>query len=566
MNKKRLVCALLALALGALFHCGDGDPWPGGDGDSDGDSDGDGDGDGDGDCFSANECPPGMYCNEFGRCVWPPGGDDSLDAGVDGDAGDAEPYVPPEVEQEFGPPSSGHRYVYVALPDLDSVARVDSESLDVTSLTVGDRPGQLATAPGQDLAVVINEGSDSVSILRATGEEDRLVTLPTLPMLNRLVVGPLGQFAIAYFELESPEAEDVGSFQDVALIRLVEGEEAFYGVSVGFRPSEVIFSADESAAYVITEDGVSILDLNDVEDGFVAPTVPVRVDPFTEAIPDEVVLSPEGFHVFARWADRTQVRSVDLVTGEVVDTELGGVPTDIDVTQTGDQLIAVVRETSEILILSIPADIGHPDALRRIDCAPLVVGSAVVSPDGSQALVFTNALNQKAIALLDLDTAEMDVAMLRKGIRTVALSPDGTTAIILHNRIPGEPAATDDFETQLDHRYGFSMLSLDSLFAKLQITEADPGAFTFLPDSSAAYIIVADPTVDLRQVATADLETFIVTTTSMGSHPLELGNVPGTGRVYVSQEHAIGRISFIDVETGEVRTVTGFQLNSGITE
>ena len=38
-------------------------------------------------CYSANDCIPGQYCNEFHRCVWPP----QTDGGVEGDGG--EPYV-----------------------------------------------------------------------------------------------------------------------------------------------------------------------------------------------------------------------------------------------------------------------------------------------------------------------------------------------------------------------------------------------------------------------------------------------------------------------------------------
>ena len=86
-------------------------------------------------------------------------------------------------------------------------------------------------------------------------------------------------------------------------------------------------------------------------------------------------------------------------------------------------------------------------------------------------------------------------------MRAVAVSPDGSTALVLHNKLPGDPAATDDFETQLDHRYGFSLLDLDTLFAKLQVTEADPGVFTFLPDGSAAYLIVADEALGRRDIA-----------------------------------------------------------------
>lgn len=563
MDLRRTLLVLAPLFVILILQCADDDSYlyPDGDGDVDGDADGDADGD----CFSANDCPSGYYCNEFGRCIQSPV-TDPPDAGLDGDVADAEPWVPPEVELEFGPPASGERSVYVALPELDSIARIDSETLDVVSVPVGDRPGELATIPGEDVAVVINAGSDSVSIIRLVDGEDQVVTLSVPPRLNRLVVGPLGNYAIAYFELLSPDAEDIGSFQDVALIRLTEGEEAVFGVSVGFRPRDVIFEPSGEAAHIITEDGVSTLELVEVEDGFVAPTVPLRLDPFEESEPDEVLVAPDGSHVFARWQDRDIIRAVELETGDIIDTPVGGVPTDIDLTAEGDRLVAVIREVSQLVIASVPEGLGDPEALTVIDCEPLTVGSAVVTPDGERALLFTNALNQRAMLLVDLTTGETQYALLRKGVRTVALSPDGATAIILHNKLPGDPEATDDFQTQLDRRYGFSVLELDTLFAKLQITEADPGAFTFLPESEAAYMIVADPEEDLRHIAVVDLASYIVDLVTVGSHPLEVGNVPGTGRVYVSQDHHLGRISFIDVVSGEVRTVTGFQLNSGITE
>ena len=52
----------------------------------------------------------------------------------------------------------------------------------------------------------------------------------------------------------------------------------------------------------------------------------------------------------------------------------------------------------------------------------------------------------------------------------------------------------------------------------------------------------------------------------MSSHPTEIGSVPASGKVFVSQRHEMGRMSFIDVDDREVRTVTGFQLNSQVIE
>ena len=148
----------------------------------------------------------------------------------------------------------------------------------------------------------------------------------------------------------------------------------------------------------------------------------------------------------------------------------------------------------------------------------------------------------------------------------MALSPEGTSALVLHNKVPGSPLPTDDFETQLDKRYGFSLVDLESLFVKLQITDAEPGAFSFSPDGLLVYLIVADPATGQRDVARLDLESFIVTTQTVGSHPTEIGAVVGTDRIYVSQEHSLGRISFIDVDTEQLQTVTGFQLNSQVIE
>jgi len=505
-------------------------------------------------CFSANDCPPGEYCNEFHRCV---------PIQTDPDGGTVEP---PEVEEEFTPPASGHRYVYVALTEGDVVARIDSESLDVKTILVGSRPSILRTAPGKDLAVVVNSGSDSISILRTVDGEDVITTLATPPHYNRLVIGPFGEYAIAYFEMDQPDMEGIGSFQDVSLIKLAQGQEAVFNISVGFRPREVVFSPNGSDAYIITEDGISIIDLFSMDAGVVAPTIPVSFDPYGEGIPSEVVVGPDGIYAFARWEGEAMVRTVELESGDMVDTPLSAPPTDIDLSKDGAHFVAVSRETSEVAVMKVPEGVGDASALMRVDCSPGIVGSSIILPGGKEALAFTNAYNEKSIHLINLMTGEKRSALLRKGIRTLAVSPDGDTALVLHNKIPGDPQPEDDFDTQLDKRFGFSLIMLETLFSKLQITEVDPGDFAYLPDSEAAYVILADPGVSLRSILELNLNNFIVYEYNVSSHPDELGVVPGTDRVYVSQDHPMGRISFINVENGELRTVTGFQLNSQIIE
>ena len=70
-------------------------------------------------CISSNECGPGYYCSDFGRCEPIPQG--NPDGGM--------PPPPPEVEYDFGEPISSGRYIYVAMTAQDELARIDGQTL-----------------------------------------------------------------------------------------------------------------------------------------------------------------------------------------------------------------------------------------------------------------------------------------------------------------------------------------------------------------------------------------------------------------------------------------------------
>ena len=71
-----------------------------------------------------------------------------------------------------------------------------------------------------------------------------------------------------------------GSFQDVTVIRLAAGNEKAVNLTVGFRPREVQFDATGNRAYVITEDGISVIDLANATNNqaTIVPPIPV-LDP-----------------------------------------------------------------------------------------------------------------------------------------------------------------------------------------------------------------------------------------------------------------------------------------------
>ncbi len=184
---------------------------------------------------------------------------------------------PPEIEmhRSFLTPQAGGRFVYVANPARDTVAVIDSTSLSIQSVEVGRRPTYLMTVTGRDEAIVLNVGSNSASILRTTtGTGTRVSSVPVFQGANAIAIAPDGRHAIVYLDTNVPGASTSGgSFQDLALITLEPGMDRVVQLTVGFRPVDVLFSADSSAAFVVTEDGISILRFADITGPTIVPNV-----------------------------------------------------------------------------------------------------------------------------------------------------------------------------------------------------------------------------------------------------------------------------------------------------
>ena len=52
----------------------------------------------------------------------------------------------------------------------------------------------------------------------------------------------------------------------------------------------------------------------------------------------------------------------------------------------------------------------------------------------------------------------------------------------------------------------------------------------------------------------------------LASPPIAVGVVAGARRAFIAQEHPEGRLTFVDLETGIARTLTGFELASRVVD
>ena len=501
------------------------------------------------------------------------GGGASASNGTSGGApgGSDEPYVPEQEERfSFQAPRSSRNFVFVANTSLDSVAKVDASTLEVVSIEVGDHPTVVRTFRDENLAVVLNTGSDEVSVIRAGDASDYVINRDLPPDLNGLVLAPNGDYALAYYDfqaaLEDPElASDAPPFQDVALVRLAEGEEQVFNLTVGFQVLDVEFDEAGERAFIITRTGVSVVQMGAIDADRAIP--PVSLTEFQESQDEtdrEVEITDDGRFAFVRTAGLEGVNVVDLESARTTLVAMSATPTDLDIIPGQSRALAVVRQTRELVIVDLPQAIDDPESVRVISLGDEPAGLAELTPDAQRALVFTSAENRETITVVELESGRFETHPLRKGVRSVAISPSGDRAIIFHNRLPGEPIPGEDVDDFIDKSWGYSLFDISTGDAKLETVPAKPGEFVFSEETGRLYVLLEDANEDVRQVEVIDLAARRSDSVRLGSPPEHVGLIPNDGdpRVYISQEHPVGRMTFIDELTRDVKTVTGYQLNS----
>ena len=104
------------------------------------------------------------------------------------------------------------------------------------------------------------------------------------------------------------------------------------------------------------------------------------------------------------------------------------------------------------------------------------------------------------------------------------------------------------------------------LESSVRSTPVDPGPFAYAPDGSKAYIALdgGDAVTATRALQIVTVQTGVVTTKPLGSPPSGVGILPGTSQAFIAQRHPLGRVSFVELVTDGMRTVTGFDLNSHV--
>jgi hypothetical protein len=462
------------------------------------------------------------------------------------------------------------------MTEQDELARIDGRTLGVTATPVGEQPRVVGTIPGSDGAVVLDSTNGTATVVRPDNVGvDSIQVLPTLSHLNRIDIDPTGHYAVVWFDLAKALSDGgitgIGSFQDVTNIALDPDHEVAVNLTVGFRPRNVQFDAAGSRAYVVTQDGVSVIDLAYAtqHEAAIVPPIPVA-DPAVSPDDLEVQIVATGEWAVVRQAGVAGLRVVDVGAnpGTTYQLPLASEASDIDLAPDGSRVYAVEREAQQLAIIDVPGDAIAPAGIETVDLSDATLGSLVLSRDGARALLFTNASLDERITLVQLDQPGYPHVTwpLQKSVLAVGIAPTGDSAIVLHAKVAGDPSTATSFDDYIDESYGYSLLDLASGFAKLQITPVNPGPFVYAPDGTKLYVALDGGDADgaTRELQVVSTHTGVVTEKQLGSPPSAVGILPGADQAFVAQRHPLGRVSFLDLISDAVRTVTGFDLNSHV--
>jgi DNA-binding beta-propeller fold protein YncE len=267
----------------------------------------------------------------------------------------------------------------------------------------------------------------------------------------------------------------------------------------------------------------------------------------------DVAITPDGSLALVRNENVANVTIVSLTDDTVVELVLPATATDLDLSVDGSRAVAVLRETGQIALLPLPDVVSDPSAMAIVDVPGAKVGSVALAPGSTQGFFYTNAEPSSVLTVLDTSAPAPTPQQLslHAAIDAVFPTPGAAHAVVLHDSVNGSSS----------YAAAVSLVPVTSqLPSKIVGLEQRVAALAISPAGNRALVATGDELSSSFELVLAKLPSLAVTRHALASRPIAAGVVAGANRGFVVQEHPDGRITFVDLDDGEMRTLTGFEL------
>jgi len=476
-----------------------------------------------------------------------------------GGGGGAPVVVPPEKELEasFLAPVVTGKYVFSANPTSGRVAVIDAESYAVRLFNAGFAPTYLTAIPGGRGAIVINALSHDTTRFELAGDEVKVTggALPVHDGANAWAASPDGRFAIAWTRSsEAEELDPTAGSQTVTVLDLERG--ASKALSVGFHPTQVVIDDASRRAFVVSDDGISVIELGTTPE--VSLLVPVSEDPLELPAARDVNIVPDGSYAVVRIEGSSMLRVVDLDREDGLSVyDLGAPISDVDLSRDGKLALVTLPTRGQVVLTPVPP--ANDASFEAVDIEGEITSSVAISDDSQLALLYQNGADNSHLTLLDLrpDAGRALRTLDLKGpVNAVFPAPDASSAIVLQKPLAGSK--------KLGAFSGVPTRARRS--AKIVGTDAAPSAVAFDDAGAFALVTVGGASTTSFGVYRVRLDTMQEDFVRLASPPVAAatGIVSQVKRGFVAQAHPEGRITFVDLESAQAHTITGFELAARI--
>lgn len=463
-------------------------------------------------------------------------------------------------------PVAASSVVYVANPDNDDVARVDTLTRSVSVIPVGNDPVDLSVAPNGSRVATFNALSHDVSVVdTATGDETRLAVRH---VTNAMIASPLASHGVCVYAPSRDPGGAIAGSENPGEVSVVDfAAKTVVSAVMGSTPRAVAFTPDDANAYVLSDGLLAHIDLT--SPAKTRTFIPLSLDPSTAPVSREIAVAPDGTSAFVLTADTSAgLLRVDPIGNTFTPVAVGApgeIPTDLDQTFDGRFFVVASVGTSSTIDL-----FDRDNAFTRTSVTlPGPAGSVEPAPDADVLYAFSRSALDERLWQIDLNPAPggptpvVTEFALVKPVRSVFVARNGGGVIVLHrfeDVVDGAPAnensfADDDVMTVIDPDTGGGVPLLSPV-----ALSGPPDAVAVTSDGAWAFAQI--PTKDLLLVI--DLGSLLVDPLPVSSEPVFVGAVPGAHTGYSLQKHPLGRLSFVTPETMEIQTVTGFEINGEI--
>ncbi|MEI9952017.1 MAG: hypothetical protein WDO74_24280 [Pseudomonadota bacterium] len=474
--------------------------------------------------------------------------------------------LPPEMEldQSFRAPVATGKLLWSANPESGRVALIDAQTLAVRMTNAGFGPTYLAAVPskaGTDSAIVINVGSHDASWFKASATQISSLTIETHSGANAWSVSDDGKYAIAWtdvahLEQGSGTPDALNGYSELTVIDLSASPPTSTRLSVGFRPSQVVFDAAGKHAFAVVDEGISVLEL--AKNPEVSALLSLSAAGLSAHARD-VNIAPDGSFAVVRVDGSPEIEIIDLSANTRQMLTLESNVTDLDLSADGKIAVAVLGDATPPAVVSfaVPTPGSEPAQFERATIPGELVRSVTLAPSDQLALLYANAVPSSHVTLLDTAPGEHHFGFrtvdVQGAVRGVYVAPDSRTAITFQT----PPAGSSK-------KGLFSIVPTEAVRSpRIVGTDAQPAEIAFSDaDTGKALVTVHDSSSAVRGVYVIGLANLEQNFVPLASEPLPgaTGIVPLAKRGFVAQKHPEGRITFIDLETGAAQTLSGFEI------